>query len=108
MDYLVDCVDPRGIRITLTLFYFDKHIRKRHSEVSHHEIERVLSSPDVITVKPEDRTRHLYYKKGYWGPDRRHCLMQVVIGIWEEPAQVVTAFPFAYIDKKEEVIWPTS
>lgn len=105
MANVVDCTDPRGFRVTLSDERYRSHIRAKHWDVTPADIERVIKAPTVITYRPGDPEKNLYYLKGRWGGDRRLSIMKVVVGLMNEPAVVVTAYPFGNIDDEEEIIW---
>lgn len=106
MANLIDCVDPRGIRVILTESNFDGHIRHGHYDINVADIKKCLEDPVAILVRDEKPERHLYYRKGYFGNHGREIFAKVVVNAGKNPSEVITAFLFSKPDpKREKVLW---
>lgn len=103
---LIDCEDPRGIRIVLTEDCFYGHIRSGHYDITVDDIKLCLANPTAITYRPSYPHRHLYHLKGRFGNNRDLVIAKIVVDTQPNPACVVTAYLYGHPSKEEIKLWP--
>ncbi len=69
MDYLLECADPRGRLIVLTVRQWTVHILPEHGGLRGREVEinAALEHPDVITSDVDHVSRESYSRRGLFG-----------------------------------------